>query len=166
MSQTQTQTQTQPRFVVDERAAAHDDIYSNARSHPYQVAVRVSDGDGGWTPVTCARLATEVAALSAGLIAAGVNAGDRVVIMSRTRYEWMLVDYAILSVGAITVPIYETSSDSQMEWILSDSGAVAAFTEESALATRINAMRGRLPALREVWTFDDLPQLAKDDVRP
>jgi long-chain acyl-CoA synthetase len=162
----QTQTQTQPRFVVDERAAAHDDIYSNARSHADRIAVRVSDGSGGWRPVTCAGLADEVAALSAGLIAAGISAGDRVVIMSRTRYEWMVADYAILSIGAITVPIYETSSDSQMEWILSDSGAVAAFAETSAQSVRMDKMRGRLPALRHVWTFDELAHLAADGVRP
>ena len=76
-------------------------------------------------------------ALAKGLIAAGVKPGDRVALMSRTRYEWTLIDYAIWTAGAVTVPIYETSSAEQVEWILSDSGASAAFAETQAHAETI-----------------------------
>ena len=72
--------------------------------------------------------------MAQGLIAAGIGAGDRVALLSRTRYEWTLFDYAILAAGAVTVPIYETSSDEQIEWILSDSGATAAVVESAAHA--------------------------------
>src|SRR4051794_16571733 len=136
---------TLPRFTVDEHATAFDDIYVNARDHPAHIAVHKSDGEGGWTPISCAELADDVAAAAAGLIAAGIAGGDRVAIMSRTRYEWMVADYAILSVGAITVPIYESSSDSQIEWILSDSGAVGVFVEDAATVRRIIGLRPRPP---------------------
>src|SRR5664280_2803790 len=79
----------------------------------------------GWAPVTCAQLAAQVRALAGGLLGAGVAAGDRVALLAHTRYEWMLADYAIWTAGAVTVPIYETSSPEQIAWILRDSGAIA-----------------------------------------
>ena len=76
-----------------------------------------------------------VRALARGLIAIGVEPGDRVALMSHTRYEWPLVDFAVLAAGAVTVPIYETSSASQIEWILADSGAVALVVEDGMIAS-------------------------------
>ena len=73
--------------------------------------------------MTASQFRDEVVALAKGLIAAGIEPGDRVALMSRTRYEWTLIDYAIWTAGAVTVPIYETSSAEQVEWILADSGA-------------------------------------------
>jgi len=107
-----------------------------------------------------------VEALAVGMLIAGITHGDRVAIMSRTRYEWMLADFAVMSLGAVTVPIYETSSDAQIEWILSDSGAVAVFTEGREHAGRMAALRDRLPQLRAIWTFDsDLDRLVEQGRR-
>ncbi len=95
--------------------------------------------------------ADEVRALAKGLIAAGIAPGDRVAIMSHTRYEWTLLDYALWSVGAVVVPIYETSSAEQAEWILSDSAARAVIVETEAFEQMITAARDRLPALEHLW---------------
>ncbi|MBO1268528.1 AMP-dependent synthetase/ligase [Arthrobacter cavernae] len=87
------------------------------------------DGNGQWQDIRATEFLADVQAIAKGLIASGVGPGDRVGIMSRTRYEWSLVDFAIWFAGAVTVPIYETSSPSQVAWNLGDSGAVAAFGE-------------------------------------
>ncbi|NLT53676.1 MAG: long-chain fatty acid--CoA ligase, partial [Actinomycetales bacterium] len=100
------------------------------------------------------RFLTEVAALAKGMIAAGVSPGDRVGLMARTCYEWTLTDFAIWAAGAVTVPIYETSSAEQVSWILGDSGAVACFTQSERHTATVASVRGALPGLRDVWTFD------------
>ena len=110
--------------------------------------------DGGWADVTAAEFAAQVDELARGLLAAGVGVGDRVALMSKTRYEWTLVDYAIWSIGAVTVPVYETSSAEQVSWILSDSGAVAAVIETPAHARTVASVRGELPGLKDVWQID------------
>jgi long-chain acyl-CoA synthetase len=98
----------------------------------------------------------DVTALAKGLIASGVGAGDRVGIMSRTRYEWALVDFAIWFAGGISVPIYETSSPSQVAWNLGDSGAVAAFGEAAHHEDVIRqaATAEGLTALQHVWQLE------------
>jgi long-chain acyl-CoA synthetase len=110
---------------------------------------------GAWQDVTRAAFQAEVRALAKGLAAAGVRPGDRVAIMSKTRYEWTLADFAIWTAGAVTVPIYETSSAEQVSWILSDSGAVAIFAETTGHTATVAHVRDTLPALREVWSIDD-----------
>ncbi len=152
------------RYRVASSDTAFDDIFTNAQDQPDFVTVsRQVNGD--WRPVTARELATEVEALACGLIAAGIAPGDRVALMSRTRYEWLLADFAILSAGAVTVPIYETSSESQIQWILSDSQAVAVFVEDTAHAEKISGLRG-LQSLRSVWTFDeDLRRLVQDGLQ-
>jgi long-chain acyl-CoA synthetase len=148
------------RYEVSESDTAVDDVYRNAAEVPDHVVVSRQDRNGDWQPVTCGELADHVDAVASGLIAAGIAAGDRVALMSRTRYEWMIADFAIMAAGAVTVPIYETSSDAQIEWILTDSGAVAAFVEDNAHAARI---RGLTPHPSTVWTLDgDLSELAAD----
>ena len=104
--------------------------------------------DGDWQDVTATDFLAEVHAAAKGLIAAGVQPGDRVALMSRTRYEWMLIDFAIWSAGAVTVPVYETSSAEQVQWILGDSGATAVVVELDAHAAAVESVRDRLPALR------------------
>ena len=89
------------------------------------------DAAGQWQDIAAKDFLADVSALAKGLIASGVQAGDRVGIMSRTRYEWALVDFAIWFAGGVSVPIYETSSPSQVAWNLGDSGAVAAFGESA-----------------------------------
>jgi len=92
--------------------------------------------------------------LAKGLVAAGVGEGDRVALMAKTRYEWTLADFAIWFAGAVTVPVYETSSAEQVEWILSNSGATACFVESPQHAATIADLRDRLTRLNDVWIFD------------
>lgn len=117
---------------------------------------------GGALPVTCEQFRDDVLTLARGFIAAGVGHGDRVALVSRTRYEWTLVDYALWSVGAVTVPAYETSSAEQLGWMLADSGAVGCVVETAEHDAMLAGLRGDLPALRQAWQIDagDLIALA------
>jgi long-chain acyl-CoA synthetase len=142
-----------PMVDVDDGANLTDLVWDNAAQAPDTVQFARRDG-AGWRDVTCAQFRTEVIGLARGLIAAGVQAGDRVALMSKTRYEWTLVDFAIWAAGAVTVPIYDTSSAEQVEWILSDSGAVGAVVETDRHAAMVAEIRDRVPALREVWHIE------------
>ena len=95
--------------------------------------------------MTASQFYGEVIAVAKGLVAAGIEPGDRVALMSHTRYEWTLIDYAIWTAGAVTVPVYETSSAEQAEWILSDSGARACFAETASYGDIIGSFRDRVP---------------------
>lgn len=130
-----------------------DDVFQNAKKWPDGVGLKRRT-NGTWMPVTWRDFATEVRDIAAGLIAAGVRPGDRVALMSRTRFEWTLLDYAILTAGGVTVPIYPTSSLEQVEWILGDSGAVAVVVETDEHAEKIAAASARLPALAHVWQIE------------
>jgi long-chain acyl-CoA synthetase len=128
-------------------------VVRNAQEVPDKV-VFATRATSGWRDVTASQFADDVARLAKGLVAAGIQVGDRVALMSRTRYEWTLVDYAIWTVGAVSVPIYETSSPDQVGWILEDSGAVAVVVETATHAGAVAAVRDRLPALRDVWQIE------------
>jgi long-chain acyl-CoA synthetase len=130
-----------------------DFVYSNAADRPEHVALK-RRVDGVWHDVSSAQFADEVTAVAKGLIAAGITQGDRVAVMSKTRYEWTLVDFALFTVGAVVVPIYETSSAEQVEWILSDSGARAAFVETPDHAAIVESVRPSVAALESVWAFE------------
>jgi long-chain acyl-CoA synthetase len=130
-----------------------DPVWVNASSYP-DTAVFSRRTDSGWVDVTAAEFARQVEAVAKGLIAAGIKHGDRVALLSATRYEWTVIDYAIWSIGAATVAIYETSSESQIEWILTDSEAIAAVVETAAHRTAVESARPAAPALREVWQID------------
>ncbi|MDT0196306.1 AMP-dependent synthetase/ligase [Arthrobacter sp. AB6] len=114
------------------------------------------DDSGAWRDISATDFVADVRALAKGLMASGVGAGDRVGIMSRTRYEWSLVDFAIWFAGAVSVPIYETSSPSQVAWNLGDSGAVAAFGEaahhEDIIRQAVTAEG--LASLQHVWQLE------------
>jgi long-chain acyl-CoA synthetase len=129
-----------------------DVVFTRARKEPHAVVMRKLSG-GRWDDVTAEQFHSEVAALAKGLVAAGIESGDRVALMSRTRYEWTLIDYAIWAAGAVTVPIYETSSVEQVEWILSDSGARAAFAETPEHAQKIR--QAGAAAVQHVWLIDE-----------
>jgi len=131
-----------------------DDVVRNATEAP-EAAVLSRRTAEGWTDVTAAEFLAEVTAVAKGLAAAGVQTGDRVAILSKTRYEWTLLDYAIWFAGAVTVPIYETSSAEQVGWILADSGAVAVVAEGAAHLHRIAEVRGDLTHLKQVWSIED-----------
>lgn len=130
-----------------------DPVWANASSHP-DTAVFSKRVEGGWLDITAAQFAEQVAGVAKGLIAAGVKHGDRVALLSATRYEWTLIDYAIWSIGAATVPIYETSSASQIQWILTDSEAVVAVVENAAHGAVVESARTEAPALQEVWQIE------------
>ncbi|MGH8891907.1 MAG: AMP-dependent synthetase/ligase [Actinomycetes bacterium] len=130
-----------------------DIIVLNAAEAPHKVVFRRRAGDR-WLDVTCSEFLAEVRGVAKGLLAAGVGAGDRVGLMAKTRYEWTLVDFAIWTAGAVTVPIYETSSAEQLQWILSDSGAVACVVEAPEHAALVDEVKGTLSALKNVWTID------------
>ncbi|TXK41987.1 long-chain fatty acid--CoA ligase [Nonomuraea sp. C10] len=138
--------------LVDVPASASlaDTVFQRGRDEPDRVIMARKTGDG-WPEVTAGQFRDQVAALAKGLTAAGVGHGDRVALMSRTRYEWTLVDYALWTIGAVTVPIYETSSAEQVRWIISDSGAKAAFTE---LDTHERTVREAAPGLKDVWRVE------------
>ena len=125
-----------------------------AGREPDRVMVSVQQASGVWEDVTAARLDADIRALAKGFVAAGVEVGDRVAIMSRTRYEWTLVDFALWTVGAVPVPVYETSSADQVRWILSDSGAVAMVVENQAMMALVASVRDSAPALNDVWQID------------
>ena len=131
-----------------------DDVVRNASSQPDRVAFSRRAGDG-WSDVTNAQFLDEVRAVAKGLMAAGVEPGDRVGLLSRTRYEWTLFDYAIWFAGAVTVPIYETSSAEQIEWILQDAGARAVVAETPEHTARLKEVRDRVPDLHHVWSIED-----------
>ncbi|MEW2143688.1 AMP-dependent synthetase/ligase [Micromonospora vinacea] len=148
-----------PIVTVGDAANLTDPVWDNAEVAPdtVQFARPTASADGTvteWTDVTCLQFRDEVAAVARGLIAAGIEPGARVGLMSRTRYEWTLLDYAIWTVGAVTVPIYETSSAEQAAWILEDSEAVAVVVETEAHAALIAGARHRLPELGQVWQID------------
>jgi long-chain acyl-CoA synthetase len=129
-------------------------VSRRAADRPQQVALRRSTSGGTWQDVTAREFRDEVTALAKGLIAAGIAAGDRVGLMSRTRYEWTVLDYAIWTAGAVCVPVYETSSAEQVEWIMSDSGAKAIFVESTAHEAIVAGLRDRLTALEHVWRIE------------
>ena len=141
-------------------ANAADVVTRRAAEQPHTVMLRRKSADGTWADVTATQFADEVHALAKGFIAAGVTAGDRVALMSHTRYEWTLIDYALWTAGAVVVPIYETSSAEQAEWILANSEARAVIAETDGFASMITEARDRLPALEHLWLLDtDLPTL-------
>ncbi len=131
-----------------------DDVVANAREHGSEV-VFSRPGASGWEGVSARAFHDEVRAVAKGLVAAGVEVGDRVALISKTRYEWTLLDYAIWFAGAVTVPVYETSSAEQVQWILQDSGARAVVAETPEHVARVNEVRKELDELNHVWSITD-----------
>jgi long-chain acyl-CoA synthetase len=131
-----------------------DMVFANAERFSGSIVYR-RKVDGGWVDVSAQVFAGQVLAAAKGLMASGLQPGDRVGLLSRTRYEWTLLDYAILAVGAVTVPIYETSSAEQVKWILSDSQAKAVIVESATHRAMVESVRDRLPSLASVWQLDD-----------
>jgi long-chain acyl-CoA synthetase len=128
-------------------------LWRHAAQTPQRPLLAHRVGDG-FVDVTAREVADRVRRLAAGLIAIGVEPGDRVALMCHTRLEWTVVDYAIQTAGAATVPIYETSSAEQIEWIVSDSGAVALVAEAPEHAELFDLVADRLPRCRHVFVID------------
>ncbi|MFD3717994.1 AMP-dependent synthetase/ligase [Streptomyces sp. NPDC058674] len=130
-----------------------DVVFEYARQDPHRVVLG-RKAAGVWQDVTSAELAAEVLALAKGLLAQGVRFGDRVALMSRTRYEWTLFDFALWAVGAQPVPVYPSSSAEQVHWILEDSACVGCVVEDEDQAMTVGSVIDRLPGLRRLWQLD------------
>ncbi|MFB7947385.1 AMP-dependent synthetase/ligase [Kitasatospora phosalacinea] len=141
------------RYQVPSDGNLADLVHQNAERHP-GVAVLSRKTAGQWQDLTAAQFLAEVHAVAKGLVATGIGPGDRVAVMSRTRYEWTLLDFAVWTAGAITVPVYETSSAEQVRWILGDSGALAVVTETDQHAAVVAEVRGELPGLEHAWQIE------------
>ncbi|MEV7995113.1 AMP-dependent synthetase/ligase [Streptomyces sp. NPDC086077] len=128
--------------------------YTNAAEDPGAVVLRRRTADGTWVPVTAAAFAQEVTAVAKGLIAAGLEPGGRVGVMSRTRYEWTLLDFAVWAAGGSTVPVYPTSAAPQVEWIVRDSGARHVVTETAENAATVTTGTAGHPHPPRVWQLD------------
>lgn len=125
----------------------------NAARHPTRAAL-ARPVDGRWRDVTSAEFASDVDALAKGLIAVGLEPGQRIAIVSKTRYEWTLADFAIWAAGGVVVPIYETSAPDQVRWIMANSECVGAIVETPRHAATVEEVRPDLPTLRWVWEID------------
>ncbi|GAB3281361.1 AMP-dependent synthetase/ligase [Parasphingorhabdus pacifica] len=146
-------------FSVPAKTGVADDenltdmVWANAERFGGTVSFR-RRVEGAWVDVTAAEFAVQVMSVAKGLIAAGLEPGDRVGLMSPTRYEWTLLDFAIWSAGCATVPIYETSSADQAEWILSDSGAKAVIVEAQTHHDEVAPVVEKLPDVGHIWQID------------
>ncbi|AJC54868.1 AMP-dependent synthetase/ligase [Streptomyces sp. 769] len=134
-----------------------DSVYDNAETDPGRTALARKDAAGQWRDVDAGQFRDEVIGLAKGLLAQGVRFGDRVGIMSRTRYEWTLFDYALWSIGAQSVPLYPTSSAEQVFWMLHNAEVSACLVEHEDHAMTVGSVVGRLPQLRKLWQLDADP---------
>jgi long-chain acyl-CoA synthetase len=144
--------QTETRVLIAPEPALNvaDLLAQRAARTPDLVLFQVPEGES-WTPVTAAAFRERVVAVAKGFVAAGIQPGDRIGLLSSTRYEWSLVDFAAWYAGALVVPIYETSSPAQVRHILEDSGASGMVVETAEHYTRIDEVQADLPALQHVW---------------
>src|SRR4051794_23711398 len=131
-----------------------DAVFGNAQQAPDRVVLGRMDEDGAWRDVTTTEFRDQVLAVAKGLLAEGVRFGDRVAVMSRTRYEWTLFDFALWTIGAQSVPIYPTASSEQVRWILHDAEVVACVVEQDHHAMTVGAVVDALPALTRMWQID------------
>ena len=149
-----TETATPIIVTIDRDTNLNDLLGERVAATPDRVIVeRKRVPDGPWEPLTAKELDAEVVAVAKGLVALGVEPGDRVAIMARTRYEWSLLDWAIWAAGAVSVPVYETSSAEQVNWILTDSEVSLVVVETPAHAETVGQVR--TAAVREVLTIDE-----------
>ena len=142
-----------PTFTVSDHENAVLRVFAHAESHPDRVMYTRPES-GGWVDVTAKDFGALVIGVAKGLIANGVQPGDRVALLSSTRFEWSLLDYAIWAAGAASVPIYDSSSHDQIRWIIEDSGAVAALVETPAHASSFEG-DGIPYTLKRILTIDE-----------
>ncbi|MGW7083805.1 AMP-dependent synthetase/ligase [Streptomyces sp. NPDC054871] len=144
-----------PRLAAKATVGSTADIpFTNAAEAPGAIVLRRKQG-GQWRPVTAAAFAREVTATAKGLIAAGLQPGGRVALMSRTRYEWAVLDFAIWAAGGQTVPVYATSAAEQIEWIVRDSGATLLIAETEENVATAEAAVGGLTEPPRILCVDD-----------
>lgn len=148
------QTSVPAMVPADPEANIADLLVQRAAETPERVIFSVPEGEG-WRDITARQFEDQVIALAKGFVAEGVEPGDKIAFIARTTYEWTLVDFALFYAGAVMVPVYETSSPSQLEWILSDSGAVALIAESADHIARYEEIKERVPLVGRVWRLDE-----------
>ena len=131
-----------------------DVVVATAQASPGLAGIGRPGLDGAWRDVTAREFLAEVTAVAKGLIASGIGPGDRIGLLSKTRYEWTLFDLAIFFAGAVTVPVYETSSAEQVRWIMSDSGACALVVETAEHQGTVAGLAPELPGVQHVWVIE------------
>ncbi|QHN30495.1 AMP-binding protein [Gordonia amarae] len=148
------QYSTPSNFTVDEKATTVDALLRHRAETPHATLLRKLSG-GTWVDVDAKTFADEVDAVAKGIIASGINPGDRVALLSSTRYEWTVIDYAIWRAGAVTVAIYDTSSPDQVQWILEDSGTKLLILELAKHRAHHQEVIAGAPALNETLVIDE-----------
>lgn len=132
-----------------------DLLLQRAAATPDIALFGVEDTPGVWREVSAQAFLEQVQDLARGFIASGIKPGDAVALMSRTRFEWVLIDFALWFAGAVSVPVYETSAPAQIEWVLSDSNSVALIVETADHQARFEKIKQNTPAVKQVWKLDD-----------
>jgi long-chain acyl-CoA synthetase len=156
---------TAPVVSADPHANVSDLLVNRVAATPHCPLFAVPE-NGAWRDISAAEFHAQVIALAKGFVDAGIEPGDKIGFICKTRYEWSLVDFAAWFAGALVVPVYETSSPSQIQWMLNDSQAVAVIVETPEHFARFDEVHPELPAVRRVWQIDlgDLDTLAASGV--
>ncbi|MBF6355276.1 long-chain fatty acid--CoA ligase [Nocardia higoensis] len=142
-------------YTIPDDANNSDNVFRHAEQSPNAVLFKVPNGENSWSDVTAAQFAAAVTGVAKGLIASGIELGDRVAIMAPTRYEWALLDFAIWAAGGCTVAIYDSSSAEQAKWILQDSATKLLVVDSDKHRAVIDEIEdGALPALAEILQID------------
>ena len=139
---------------IDSDINLFDLLDNRAKRDPEGVMIEYKGDDGTWHPYSAQVFRDMVIDLAKGLVGLGVNKGDSVAIVSRTRWEWTALDMAIMSIGALTVPVYETNSASQVSWIFNDSKVTLAIAEDDGQRDKIESVRDEVPTLRNVFVIE------------
>lgn len=139
---------------IDSDINLFDLLDNRAKRDPEGAMIEYKGDDGTWHPYSAQVFRDMVIDLAKGLVGLGVNKGDSVAIVSRTRWEWTALDMAIMSIGALTVPVYETNSASQVSWIFNDSKVTLAIAEDDGQRDKIESVRSEVPALRNVFVIE------------
>ena len=139
---------------IDSDVNLFDLLDNRAKRDPEGAMIEYKGDDGTWHPYSAQVFRDMVIDLAKGLIGLGVDKGDSVAIVSRTRWEWIALDVAIMSIGAVTVPVYETNSASQVSWIFNDSKVTLAIAEDDGQRDKIESVRSEVPTLRNVFVIE------------
>lgn len=139
---------------IDSDVNLFDLLDNRAKRDPEGAMIEYKGDDGTWHPYSAQVFRDMVIDLAKGLIGLGVNKGDSVAIVSHTRWEWTALDMAIMSIGALTVPVYETNSASQVSWIFNDSKVTLAIAEDDGQRDKIESVRSEVPTLRNVFVIE------------
>ena len=139
---------------IDSDINLFDLLDNRAKRDPEGAMIEYKGDDGTWHPYSAQVFRDMVIDLAKGLVGLGVNKGDSVAIVSRTRWEWTALDMAIMSIGALTVPVYETNSASQVSWIFNDSKVTLAIAEDDGQRDKTESVRSEVPTLRNVFVIE------------